>query len=100
MTDPVANPPIVLRAGLVIVGVGLWHLTQALLRYRPDGTGVLGDGVHTLTARLNNFLNAHPSWANGLLIVSSLGIDLLSCFVLAYSVLGPSVRPFTGLLML
>jgi hypothetical protein len=100
MTDPVAAPPIVLRAGLVIVGVGLWHLTQALLRYRPDGTGVLGDGVHTLTARLNAFLLAHPRWANGLLIVSSLGIDLLGCFVLAYSVLGPSVRPFAGLLML
>ena len=100
MSDPVAAPPIVLRVGLVIVGVGLWHLTQALLRYRPDGTGVLGDGVHTLTARLNAFLNANPRWANGLLIVSSLGIDLLAGFVLAYSVLGPSVRPFVGLLML
>jgi hypothetical protein len=100
MTDPMATPPIVLRAGLVIVGVGLWHFTQALLRYRPDGTGVLGDGMHTLTARLNSFFVAHPRWANGLLIVSSLGIDVLGCFVLAYSVMGPSVRPFAGLLML
>jgi hypothetical protein len=100
MADPVSTPSIVLRAGLVVVGLGLWHLTQWLLRYRPDGTGVLGDGVHTLTARLNAFLNTHPHWANGLLIVSSLGIDLLSCFVLAYSVLGPSFRPFVGLLML
>ena len=97
MTDP---PPIVLRAGLVVIGVGLWHLTQALLRYRPDGTGVLGDGIHALTAPLNRFLVDHPPWANGLLIVSSLGIDLLGCFVLGYSVLGPSFRPFVGLLML
>jgi hypothetical protein len=41
-----------------------------------------------------------PRSANGLLIVSSLGIDLLGCFVLVYSVLGPSVRSFAGLLML
>jgi membrane-associated phospholipid phosphatase len=100
MTDPAVAPPVILRAGLVVVGVGLWHLSQALLRYRPDGTGVLGDGIHVLTARLNRFLNANPRWANALLIVSSLGIDLLSCFVLAYSILGPSFRPFIGLLML
>ncbi len=100
MTDPVAAPPIVLRVALVVVGLGLWFLTQALLRYRPDGTGVLGDGLHTLTARLNAFFNSHPRWADGLLIVSSLGIDALSCFVLAYSIFGPSVRPFAGLMIL
>ncbi len=51
MPDSVATPSMVLRVGIVIVSIGLWHLSQALLRYRPDGTGVLGDGVHTLTAR-------------------------------------------------
>jgi membrane-associated phospholipid phosphatase len=100
MTDAELNPPVVLRVGLVIVGLGLWFLTQRLLRYRPDGTGILGDGLHMLTARLNNVLLAHPRWADGLLIVSSFGIDVLSCFVLAYSVLGPSVRPFLGLMIL
>ena len=98
MDDPLANPPILLRAGLVVVGVGLWHLTQYLLCSRPDGTGVLGDGIHTLTARWNRFFVTHPRAANALLILSSLGIDSLGCFVLAYSVLGPSVRPFVGLL--
>src|SRR5262245_17883590 len=100
MTDPAVAPPIILRAGLVVVGVGLWHFSQALLRYRPDGAGVLGDGIHTLTERVNRFLNANPRCANALLIVSSLGIDVLSCFVLAYSIFGPSFRPFIGLLML
>jgi membrane-associated phospholipid phosphatase len=35
-----------------------------------------------------------------LLIVSSFGIDVVSCFVLTYSVLGPSVGPFLGLMLL
>ena len=96
MTDP----PIILRLALVVVGLGLWFLTQRLLRYRPEGSGILGDGLHTLTAPLNNLLLAYPRWADGLLVVSSLGIDVLSCFVLAYGVLGPSVRPFAGLMML
>ena len=100
MTVPTVDPPIVLRVGLVVVSLGLWHLTQSLLKYRPDGTGVLGDGIHTLTARLHHYLVTHPRLANWLLIVSSLGIDLLGCFVLAYSVFGPSIRPFVGLLML
>jgi hypothetical protein len=100
MPDPAVAPPIVLRAGLVAVGIGLWHLSQALLRYRPDGTGVLGDGIHVLTARLHRFLLEHPRWANALLIASSLGIDVLSCFVLFQSIVGPSFRPFIGLLML
>ena len=39
-------------------------------------------------------------WADGLLIVSSLGIDVVGCFVLGYSVFGPSVRPFVGLMIL
>jgi membrane-associated phospholipid phosphatase len=100
MSDPLATPPIILRVALIAVGLGLWFLTQSLLRYRPEGTGILGDGLHTLTARFNHLLLAHPRWADRLLIVSSLGIDTLGCFVLGYSVLGPSVRPFVGLMVL
>ncbi|MGH7170967.1 MAG: phosphatase PAP2-related protein [Gemmataceae bacterium] len=100
MNDYGPSPPFVLRAVLVVTGLALWFLTQTLLRYRPDGSGVLGDGLHTLTARLNAFLLAHPRWADGLLIVSALGIDGLGCFVLGYSLFGPSIRPFVGLMML
>src|SRR2546428_13813857 len=100
MPDSLPVPSAVLRAGLVVVGLALWFLTQSLLRSRPDGTGVLGDGLHTLTARANAFLLANPRWANALLVVSSFGIDVLGCFVLGYSVLGPSVRPFAGLMLL
>lgn len=100
MTDSLAAPPIILRVALVVVGLGLWFLTQSLLRYRPDGTGILGDGLHTLTERFNCFLLAQPHWADRLLIVSSLGIDVLGCFVLGYSMFGPSVQPFAGLMIL
>lgn len=61
MIDPLPSPPIVLRVVLVVAGLGLWFLTQWLLCYRPNGTGVLGDGLHTLTARLNNFLLTNRS---------------------------------------
>lgn len=100
MPDSPATPSIALRVALVVVGVALWHLSQSLLKHRPDGSGVLGDGIHTLTAGIHRFLLARRRWANALLIVSTLGIDLLGCFVLIYSILGPSVQPFLGLLML
>ena len=100
MPDPMATPPIVLRVVLVVIGLGLWFLTQSLMKYRPDGTGILGDGLHLLTRRIHAFLLANPRWADRLLIASSLGIDVLGCFVLGYSVFGPSVRPFAGLMML
>ena len=48
MTDPIAIPPMVLRIAPVALGLCLWFLTQSLLRYRPDGTGVLGDWYLTL----------------------------------------------------
>jgi len=93
-------PPQSLRFVFVIVGLGIWHLTQSLIKNRPNGTGVIGDGLHTLTARAFAFLSTHPVWADRLLIVSSLGIDALGTFVLVESIVGPSIRPFLGLLIL
>src|SRR5438034_8312919 len=90
-------PPISLRLALVLAGLGIWYGTQALLKYRPAGSGVIGDSLHTLTARLFQFFTEHPKWADRLLIVSSLLIDLLGGFVLVQSIVGPSVRPFIGL---
>lgn len=97
------GPPIPshwLRLVLVIVGLGIWHLTQSLIKNRPCGSGVIGDGLHTLTAGAFRFLSTHPIWADRLLIVSSLGIDLLGTFVLVNSIAGPTFRPFVGLLIL
>jgi hypothetical protein len=93
------TPPASLRLALVLFGLGIWYGTQALLKYRPSGSGVIGDGLHTLTARWFRFFTDHPKYANWLLIVSSLCIDLLGGFVLIESIVGPSFRPFFGLLI-
>jgi hypothetical protein len=84
---------------LVVIGLAIWYTTQALIKHRPTGTGVIGDGVHTLSAPITAFLNTHPRWADRLLIASSLGIDCLGIFVLTQSIVGPTVRPFLGLFL-
>ena len=92
-----AIPPTGLRVALVVAGLCVWYGTQALLKYRPSGVGVLGDGLHALTEGVFRYLSSHKTAADWLLIISSLGIDCLGGFVLVQSVLGPSVRPFVGL---
>lgn len=94
------TPPSSLRVILVVIGLAIWHLSQSLIKTRPNGTGVIGDGLHTLTARVFAFLSSHPFWADRLLIVSSLGIDAFGTFLLVESIVGPSIRPFVGLLIL
>jgi membrane-associated phospholipid phosphatase len=100
MLADTATPPSSIRLAFVVVGLGVWHLTQSLIKNRPSGTGCIGDKLHTLTVRPFAFLTANPRWADRLLIVSSLGIDVLGVFVLTQSIVGDSVRPFLGLLIL
>ena len=100
MLADTAGPPSSIRLTFVVVGLGIWYLTQSLIKNRPSGSGVIGDGLHTLTARAFTFLSTHPKWADRLLIASSLGIDVLGVFVLTQSVVGDSIRPFLGLLIL
>src|SRR5205814_7024608 len=95
-----ATPPSSLRLVFVVLGIAVWHFTQSLIKNRPSGTGVIGDGLHTLTARAFAFFTVHPVWADRLLILSSLGIDTLGVFVLVEAIVGPSVRPFLGLVIL
>jgi len=88
-----------IRAALVAVGLGLWFWTQSLLAARGKTT-VMVDDLLNWTAPLHQWFTQHHTAANGLLIVSSLGIDLLGAFLLLWSIFGPSIRPFLGLLML
>jgi hypothetical protein len=88
------------RAGLVVVGLGLWFWTQRLIGARPWPAGGIGDAVHEWTAPWNRWLVAHPRAADALLVVSSAVIDALGLFLLAAAVFGPTFRPFVGLLML
>jgi len=88
-----------LRLGLVALSLFLWFWTQSLLGSRPVPVKI-GDGLHDLTASTNSYLLSHPKAANGLLIASSAIIDMLGIFILASTIVGRSITPFLGLLML
>jgi hypothetical protein len=93
------------RTLAIAIALGLWFWTQWLLSRRqpaPAGAegGTIDDGIHRLTAPINRRLVDHPGRANALLISSSLVIDLLGCYLLLWSIFGPTIQPFLGLLML
>jgi hypothetical protein len=88
-----------LRAALVAVTLGLWFWSQALIGRRAFPDGRIGDRLLDLTAPIHRFLLSHPVWADGLLISSSLLIDVLGLFIIGLSVFGPTVRPFLGMLI-
>ena len=88
---------------LVVTGVvlAIWFWTQSLLGSRtPPASGGIGDALHNLTAGLNSYFAQNATAANALLIVSSGIIDAMGVFLLASWLLGGSVRPFLGLVLL
>jgi membrane-associated phospholipid phosphatase len=90
----------VLRLLLIAAALVVWFGTQALLAQRPLPARGISDRLFSLTASANAYFAAHPGAANGLLIVSSAMIDLLGLFLLLGSILGRTIRPFLGLLIL
>jgi hypothetical protein len=98
------------RIGVILVGLAGWHLTQWLIgskavedQEKAAATGVAltdSDRVLQATAPVNRYLLNHPKCANALLVVSSAFIDQLGVFLLLWTVVGPSLRPFVGLLIL
>ena len=91
---------IAIRIAVVAASLGLWFWTQSLIGARGFPEGGLGDGLHQLTAGVNRWLTEVPARADGLLIMSSLVIDLTGIFLLASSLFGPTIRPFLGLLII
>jgi hypothetical protein len=96
------------RVVVIAASLGLWYWTQWLLSRRnptaADAGGAAGaeicDGIHRMTARINQRLNRLPRRANALLISSSMVIDLLGLYLLGSAIFGPTIQPFLGLLML
>jgi PAP2 superfamily protein len=87
---------------LMVTGIVLavWFWTQSLIGARAAPASGLGDAVHNLTAGLNSYFARNSDAANLLLIVSSALIDGLGLFLLGRWILGGSIRPFLGLVML
>jgi hypothetical protein len=100
LEEPKAGPLLWgLRIALVVIGLVAWFGTQALIGSRPY-TGTIGDGVLDLLSPVHSYLMEHGAARNALLISSSAVIDALGVFLLISSVVGKSMRPFVGLLML
>src|SRR5262249_46051091 len=76
-----------------------WFGTQGLIGKRPYD-GAIGDGIIDLLSPVHGYLLAHGAARDGLLIVSSACIDLLTVFLLARSIFGRSIRPFLVLLII
>ncbi len=93
------RPPRAIRAAVAAVAVLSWFATQQLLEARGFPPGI-GDGIHQLLTPANRWLLAHPGATDGALIVTSAFIDLLGCFLLLSGILGPSLRPMLGLILL
>jgi membrane-associated phospholipid phosphatase len=77
-----------------------WFWSQALIGSRSLKDGVIGDGIHDLTAPLTRSLLNHPRAANATLIISSLFIDVFGIFLIGAGIFGPTLRPFVALLIL
>src|SRR5690242_15986493 len=89
-----------LRLAITIAALALWFWTQSLLGARPAQVNSIGDSLHQLTASANAYFHAHPRAADALLVASSALIDALALFLLLSWLLGKTVRPFLGLVLL
>ena len=87
------------RAAIAVVAVAAWFTSQSLLASRGFPAGI-SDGVHLFLAPATAWLANHSGAANGLLIATSGVIDLLGGFLLASGIMGRSVRPLLGLMLL
>lgn len=95
-------PVIGVRVGLVIAGIAIWYWSQAILGKRvPKVTNEvpLTDGIHLMSARIHRRYATNIAAGNRLLILSSLVIDLLGLYIIGSAVLGESIRPYLGLVM-
>jgi hypothetical protein len=95
-------PVILVRVGLVVAGIAAWYWTQALLAHRVPKVAhevPLTDGIHVLTRRIHHRYATNYAAGNRLLIISSLVIDLLGAYLIGSAILGPSIRPYLGLVM-
>jgi hypothetical protein len=89
----------VIRLVVTVAALAIWFWTQSLIGARALPPSGIGDGLHTLTAAANFYLQGHARVANALLIISSAIIDLLGIFLLSKWLFGASARPFIGLVI-
>jgi hypothetical protein len=89
-----------LRLGLVSSAIAAWYWTQRALSRRQPPIGRIADKLLDVTGSLNRFLTAHRAWRRGVLVVSSALVDVCGLFLLVLTVVGPSLRPLLGLVLI
>lgn len=92
-----------IRAVLVVLALVAWFGTQSAIGSRQAAAGTLpieSDGILQALTPMHGYLAQHAWARNGLLILSSAGIDFLGLFLLFRAIFGPTMRPFVGLLAL
>ncbi len=90
------KPSRILRLVFILIMLGVFHLTQAMIAMHPNPIGVYDFGL-IITRGWRDWLEQNPFILRWGLIVSSLGIDALFCFVVVRGSFGPSSRPLIGL---
>ena len=90
---------LVVRIALTAAALVVWFWTQSLIGARSLPASGIGDGLLSVTSPLNQYLRAHPSGANALLIVSSAFIDLMAIFLLGSWIFAARLRPFLALVI-
>ena len=96
---PAWSGSVLLRVVATAVALVLWFWSQKLIGTQSAPGLAIVDRLHALTAWANFYLHANPSAANLLLIVSSGVIDLLGILLLSRWIIGASLRPFLGLVI-
>lgn len=91
--------PILARVIVIAIALVIWFWTQKLIAGNSLSGPGIGDWIHRLTAGWHRYFLTHEKSANRLLIVSSLGIDILGLSMIAAAVFGPSFAPFLAIII-
>lgn len=89
-----------LKIGIIALSLIAWFKSQSMIAGRQLESGLIGDGIHDLTEKINSYFVANENAANRLLVVSSALIDFYGLFLIGAAIFGPSMQPFIALLIL
>ncbi|HEX5791047.1 MAG TPA: phosphatase PAP2-related protein [Luteolibacter sp.] len=91
--------PILLKLGVIAIGLVIWFLTQKLIAGKVEAGGAINDLAHRLTARWHRYFLDHPKVTDRVLITTSLGIDVLCLSLIAMAVFGPTFKPALAIII-
>lgn len=91
------RPPKYIFLILIIFGCAYWHITQHFIQAKGAPKCGIEDLLHDWTLWFNLFCQAHPKFANAILIVSTFWIDFSALFIFGRSLWVGGSRPLVSL---